>query len=156
MPNFVMWIGIAVAGLAFAAFGSLVIRNALAGRPTNLGLVLGRLRPCPASPNCVCSQESDREHGIEPLAFSGTPDDAIAKLKRTINDIPRTNIVTDKGDYLHVEFTTRLMRFVDDVEFSVDPHNKVIHFRSASRIGYSDLGTNRRRMEEVRTAFNQK
>ncbi len=75
-------------------------------------------------------------------------------MKRAIASMPRTTIVTEEGAYLHVEFRTALFRFTDDVEFVVDPETKQIDFRSASRIGYSDLGTNRRRMEAVRAAYN--
>jgi uncharacterized protein (DUF1499 family) len=147
------WVGIVLAVLVAAGFLSIVVRNLLATRPRSLGLVDGRLRPCPGSPNCVCTQDADAQHAIGPLRFSGTPGEAVARLRAAIESLPRTRIVTDTGGYLHVEFTTRLMRFVDDVEFAVDPKNKVIDFRSASRIGYSDLGTNRRRMEAVRAAY---
>ncbi len=154
MPAIVLWIGLAVAALVMGAFASLVIRNALAARPTDLGLVDGRLRPCPASPNCVCSQDADAMHAIEPLTYSGTAAEAIERLKAAILRMPRTKIVADTGDYLHVEFTTRLMRYVDDVEFAVDHQQKVIHCRSASRIGYSDLGVNRQRIEAIRETYS--
>ena len=65
----------------------------------------------------------------------------------------RAKIITDEGDYLYAEFTSLIFRFVDDVEFSFDDGNKLIHFRSASRLGYSDLGANRKRMEEIRKGF---
>jgi uncharacterized protein (DUF1499 family) len=65
----------------------------------------------------------------------------------------RAKVITDTGDYIHAEFTSRLFRFVDDVEFSFDDTNKLINFRSASRKGYSDLGVNRKRMEEIRKRF---
>ncbi len=156
VPHYIWWIGMVVGVLVVGAFASLVIRNALATRQSDLGIVNGRLRPCPASPNCVCTQDADVEHKIEPLKFSGTPAEAIARLRSVIAEMPRTKIVSEEGNYLHVEFTTRLMRYVDDVEFAVDPHDNAIHFRSASRIGYSDLGTNRRRMEAVRTAFSRR
>jgi len=77
------------------------------------------------------------------------------KLKRVVNKIPRTNVVTAGDNYLHAEFRSRIFRFVDDVEFLVEPEAKRIGFRSASRVGYSDLGVNRRRMEEIRAAFDQ-
>ncbi len=119
-----------------------------------MGLTEGKLRPCPASPNCVCTQASDEEHRIAPLKFEGTAEEALAKLKQVIESMPRTTIVKEDGNYLSVEFRTLVFRFTDDVEFALDPEKKQIDFRSASRIGYSDLGTNRRRMEEVRAAFD--
>ncbi|MCH8150436.1 MAG: DUF1499 domain-containing protein [Planctomycetes bacterium] len=134
---------------------TLAARSAMTKRPTNLGLVDGRLRPCPDSPNCVCTQDADEEHGIEPLRFEGTPAEAMEKLKSVVNRMPRTNLVAAGDNYLHVEFTSLFFRFVDDVEFAVEPESKRIHFRSASRTGYSDLGVNRRRMETIRAAFHQ-
>ena len=65
-------------------------------------------------------------------------------------DLPRAKLVEEDEDYLHYEFTSLLLRFVDDVEFVFDDATRTIHFRSASRTGYSDLGVNRRRMEEIR------
>ncbi|REK05559.1 MAG: DUF1499 domain-containing protein [Planctomycetota bacterium] len=127
----------------------------MAKRPKNLGLVEGRLRPCPDSPNCVCTEATDDEHKIEPLSFEGPPEEAMARLKRVIESLPRTKIVTEKPGYVHVEFTTLIFRFVDDVEFALDEEAGKIDFRSASRVGYSDLGTNRRRMETVRAKFNE-
>ncbi|MGD9723707.1 MAG: DUF1499 domain-containing protein [Pirellulales bacterium] len=156
MGQIASWVGLVIGGLVALGFLSLVVRNLLATRPRTLGVVDGRLRPCPATPNCVCTQDTDAEHAIAPLKFSGTPAEAVTRLKAALATLPRTSIVAERSDYLHVEFTTRLMRYVDDVEFLVDAAGKVIHFRSASRIGYSDLGTNRRRMEAVRAAYESR
>jgi uncharacterized protein (DUF1499 family) len=131
----------------------MVLFNLLSRRPDDLGPVDGKLRPCPNSPNCVSTFAIDDAHKIEPLTFSDSPDAALARLKTVILLQPRVQIVTATDTYLHVEFTTALMRYVDDVEFLVDAAMKVIHFRSASRLGYSDLGANRRRMEKIRRAF---
>jgi uncharacterized protein (DUF1499 family) len=127
--------------------------NLFAGRPDNLGVTDGKLRPCPPSPNCVCTQAEDELHRTEPLTFADSPDAAMARLKTVVLLQPRVRIVTATDTYLYAEFTTALLRFVDDVEFYVDAGQKVIHFRSASRIGYSDLGANRKRMETIRRAF---
>ena len=75
------------------------------------------------------------------------------RLKGVLSALPRTQIVTETDRYLHVEFTTALMRYVDDVEFHFDETTGTIKFRSASRVGDSDLGANRKRMEQVRRAF---
>lgn len=123
-------------------------------RPVNLGVHDGRLAPCPASPNCVCTQAADEAHRIEPLTYTGSAAEALARLRAVLAARPRVRIVTQSENYLHVEFTSRVFRFVDDVEFLLDDEAKAIHFRSASRAGYSDLGVNRRRMEEIRQAFN--
>jgi uncharacterized protein (DUF1499 family) len=127
--------------------------NLFSGRPDNLGAADGKLRPCPGSPNCVSTQAADEFHRIDPLTFEDSPDAAMARLKTALLLQPRVKIVTATDTYLHAEFTTALLRFVDDVEFLIDPQHKVIHFRSASRLGYSDLGANRRRMEAIRRAF---
>ncbi|MBD3672787.1 MAG: DUF1499 domain-containing protein [Planctomycetaceae bacterium] len=121
-------------------------------RPDDLGITNGQLKKCPSTPNCVGSWESpdDGEHFIAPLSVPSSLEKPMAKLREVLNSLPRTTIVSDTDDYLHVEFTTALMRFVDDVEFQWLPSEQVIHVRSASRIGRSDLGTNRTRVEKIR------
>ncbi|MDD1682260.1 MAG: DUF1499 domain-containing protein [Methanoregula sp.] len=114
----------------------------------------GKLAPCPASPNCVSSQSTDKDHGIEPFPFSGTPAEAMADLKRVLSGMPRARVVTVTENYLHAEFTSTLFRFVDDVEFWLDERTRTIHLRSASRVGRSDLGVNRKRIEHLRLAMN--
>lgn len=121
-------------------------------RPTP-GLQAGRLAPCPASPNCVCSHDTDPAHAIAPLPFHGPAPAAMLALKRTIAGRPRVRVVAETPGYLHAEFRTAVFRFVDDVEFQLSEEERVIHVRSASRIGYSDLGTNRRRIEAIRREF---
>ncbi|GDY18926.1 hypothetical protein LBMAG56_02710 [Verrucomicrobiota bacterium] len=118
-----------------------------------VGLHDGRLTPCPSSPNCVCSQDADAAHAIAPLAFRGTAADAMRVLKQVLAGQPRVRVISETPNYLHAEFRTPLCRFVDDVEFLVMESEHVIHVRSASRVGYSDLGTNRRRVEALRREF---
>jgi len=119
-------------------------------RPNNLGVKNGKLAPCPNSPNCVSSQSSDVGHAIAPLSYNSTPEQAIAKLKSVIQSLPRTKIITESKDYLYAEFKSALMGFVDDVEFYLDRKANVIQVRSASRLGQSDLGVNRKRIETIR------
>ena len=121
-------------------------------RPNNLGVTAGKLTACPNTPNCVCSQidKSDTQHYIEPISYSGSSQDTIAKLKGVIQGMERTAIITEEQNYLYAEFTSKLMGFVDDVEFYLDETENVIHVRSASRLGKSDLGVNRQRVEEIR------
>ena len=127
--------------------------SALATRPTNLGVTDGRLAPCPWSPNCVSTQAEDGPHRIEPIRFSGSRNEAMQRLKAVLSSMPRMKVVTEGDDYLYAEATSLIFRFVDDVEFFLDEATKQIHFRSASRVGRSDLGANRQRMERVRKAF---
>lgn len=121
--------------------------------PENSGPIDGQLRGCPQSPNCVSSQSKDAEHYIEPFEFVGTAEDALARLKRVVEQMPRAVVVSTDELYLHAEFTTLVFRFVDDVEFLIDPAAKQIQVRSASRTGHSDFGKNRSRMEQIRAAW---
>jgi uncharacterized protein (DUF1499 family) len=121
-------------------------------RPANLGVTEGKLRPCPQTPNCVNSQTSnlDEQHAIAPLSLTASPSDSWEALKTTIAGQERAEIIQASDRYLYVEFTSALMGFVDDVEFYLDPDAPVIHTRSASRLGESDLGVNRQRIETIR------
>jgi uncharacterized protein (DUF1499 family) len=116
------------------------------------------LPSCPDSPNCVSTlaPSQDSRHAIAPYRFSRTKSDAKAVLKTVIAGLPRTRLVEEDEIYLHYEFTSLLLRFVDDVEFLFDDEAKAIHFRSASRTGYGDLGVNRRRMEDIRSRIEGK
>lgn len=113
----------------------------------------GPLAPCPASPNCVSSQATDAKHHVDPIPYRGDPVAAIRRLQAVIEAMPRTHIVSASDTALRAEFTSRLFRFVDDVDCIVDPPAGAIQIRSASRVGYSDLGANRSRVESIRTAF---
>jgi uncharacterized protein (DUF1499 family) len=134
--------------------GLLGIAGCAGERPNNLGVRGGLLASCPSSPNCVSSQADDERHRIAPLTFTGDPDAALDRLKRVLVRRGDTTIIEDVPDYLRVELRTVL--FVDDGEFLLDRAHKVIHLRSASRLGYSDLGKNRGRMEEIRNDFSDK
>ena len=123
-------------------------------RPTNIGVQAGKLAPCPNTPNCVSSQSLDAQHRIEPLTYKSTPKEAMANLKKVIQNMERTKIITETDNYLYAEFTSKLMGFVDDVEFFLDESAKVIQVRSASRLGQSDLGVNRKRIEDIRAQMN--
>ncbi len=125
-------------------------------RPSNLGVRDGRLAPCPKSPNCVSTDSSmDEKHRMEPILYTTSLAEARDRLAEILRGMPRTRVVTLEEDYLHAECRSRFFGFTDDVEFRFDDANKTIHFRSASRKGYSDLGVNRKRMEQIRERFNQ-
>lgn len=115
-----------------------------------------QLAPCPSSPNCVSTQAQDEQHAIAPLRYQRSKAEAKETLKTIVLSLPRTRLAEEDDTYLRVEFTSLLLRFVDDVEFLFDDEAKTIHFRSASRIGYSDFGVNRRRMEEIRALVEGK
>ncbi len=110
-----------------------------------------RLAPCPDSPNCVSSLEDSEKHSIGSYRYEKTLAEAKAMLKQVFGELSRTELVQEEEISLHYEVRSFLFRFVDDVEILFDDATKTIHFRSASRVGYSDFGVNRKRMEEVRS-----
>ncbi|NJK28822.1 MAG: DUF1499 domain-containing protein [Acaryochloris sp. RU_4_1] len=119
-------------------------------QPNSLGVKNNKLTPCPNTPNCVCSQDPDPGHQVEPLAFEGSSQKAFAKLKSILDELGNAQIITATRNYIYAEFTSNLMGFVDDVEFYLDSKAKVIQVRSASRLGRSDLGANRSRINSIR------
>ncbi|MGA1626734.1 MAG: DUF1499 domain-containing protein, partial [Prochlorothrix sp.] len=97
---------------------------------------------------------ADAVHYIESIALGSTkPGQAIDRLKTIIGGLPRTAVIESTRNYLYVEFTSQLLGYVDDVEFLVDGKTKSVQVRSASRLGQSDLGVNRKRIEQIRKAF---
>ncbi|NEO36419.1 MAG: DUF1499 domain-containing protein [Moorea sp. SIOASIH] len=147
-------VAIVAIGATFALSGESLMKFP-GKQPTNIGIQSsGQLAPCPNTPNCVSSYSQDAEHGIQPLAYNSTPTEAMAKLKIVIENLERTQIIEEKDNYLYAQFTTPLMGFVDDVEFLLDDSSKVIHVRSASRLGKSDLGLNRKRVEIIRAKLS--
>lgn len=122
-------------------------------RPEQLGVSIGRLTECPSSPNCVSSQAGDEAHRIAPLLFKDEPESAFARLKQILVRRGDTTLIEERPGYLRVEFHTLL--FIDDGEFLLDAQQRLIQVRSASRRGYSDLGKNRKRLEEIRQSFNE-
>jgi uncharacterized protein (DUF1499 family) len=131
--------------------GAVLVSAACSATPP--GLVEGRLAPCPSSPNCVCSEHPDERAVIAPLAFPGDPVESFRALVAFLEREPRVELVTVRPDYAHAVFRTRLLRFRDDVELRLDPAARVIHVRSASRVGRSDFGVNRKRIESLRTRW---
>jgi len=135
---------------------SLIMLTGCSGTRPDLGINNEMLMPCPKTPNCVNSQAVDKEHYIEPILFTGTQQEAKDRLLRVLESEKRTKILTAQKNYIRVEFTSALFRFIDDVEFyfSEKPAKEtIIHVRSASRVGYSDLGVNRKRIEQIRNKF---
>jgi uncharacterized protein (DUF1499 family) len=117
------------------------------------GVREGRLAPCAGSPNCVSSDAGDAQHGIAPLALAAPAADAWRAARDAVAALPRTAIVAESAGYLHAECRSALFRFVDDLELHLRDAEGVIAVRSASRVGYSDLGVNRRRVEALRSAL---
>lgn len=132
-----------------------LVKNIFAGNtPDNLGVNDGRLPSCPDSPNCVVSQNADTTHSIAPIAYDTDLATARDTLLKVLSVVPRTQIVEQTDNYIYARSQSRLMGFIDDLEFYFPEDEQVIHLRSASRLGESDLGVNRRRLEQIRLAFN--
>jgi uncharacterized protein (DUF1499 family) len=124
--------------------------------PNNLGMATGQLLACPATPNCVNSKSLDTQHSITPLTYNLlAADDAFKALKTVVQSFKQASLKQETDNYIYAEFTIPIVGFVDDVEFLLDKDRKVIHVRSASRLGESDLGVNRKRIETIRAKFNQ-
>ena len=118
-----------------------------------IGINSDRLEPCPSSPNCVVSVNGDEEHQIDPITYQSDRATAKETLLKVLSVVPRTEVIENTDNYIHAESTSRIFKFVDDVDFYFPEDENVIHLRSASRVGESDLGVNRRRMEQIRLAM---
>ena len=124
-------------------------------RPADLGVRNGKLKAAPSSPNAVSSQATGGYHQIAPLACKGSLEQAMKALKAIVESTPNARIGQMRPDYLYAEYTSALMGFVDDVEFYFPPGGNIIHVRSASRLGHSDFGVNRKRIETIRARLVQ-
>ncbi len=133
----------------------LVVLSVVSRKQPVTGLVDGRLRSCPDTPNCVNSEEEGKPSYVEPLLFKTSPGNSWKIVKDAIQDMGG-KIELENAGYLHATFMTAVFRFVDDVELRMDEKNAVIHVRSASRVGKSDMGLNRKRVDYLRAQFSQK
>lgn len=123
--------------------------------PRKTGIVDGKFYPCPKKPICVSTQasQSDEKHYIKPIELTASTKEVMNKIIKIIRSMKRTKILEQKDNYLRVQFTTALFRFKDDVEVYLDKTEKLIHFKSQSRIGGYDWNANRKRMEDFRKIF---
>jgi len=126
--------------------GLLTLLGCAGDRPSTLGAQDGKLATCPDSPNCVSSFDERESHGIAPIAGN------LAQVRAAVESMKGAQIINEGDGYLYAEFTSSLMGYVDDVEFLASPSEGVSHVRSASRLGYSDMSVNRKRVEEIRAA----
>jgi uncharacterized protein (DUF1499 family) len=147
-----MWNKQRASGFAVVAVLALTTGCSGGRPPSSLGVTEGRLAPCPGSPNCVSSEAAAAEQRVEPLRYDGDAAEARARLLDVLNGMDRARIVQSTDDYVHVEFRSAVFGFVDDVEFYFSPPG-TIQVRSAARIGYSDFGVNRERIETLRVRF---
>jgi uncharacterized protein (DUF1499 family) len=125
-------------------------------RPDDLGITEGQFSPCPSSPHCVSSQTAaGDDHHIDAFDLIMAPEQAWTGLQTVITAMPRTRIITARPDYLHAETQTPTIGFTDDLEFYLDRDDNAIQVRSSSRIGYWDWGTNRNRVEHIRSVLQE-
>lgn len=125
-------------------------------RPSDLGVSSSGLAACPSSPNCVSSDAQDSAHRVPPFQLGEAPASAWQAAREQVSRLPRTRIVNETADYLHAECRSAVFGFVDDLELHLRPGEGVIAVRSAARLGYSDFGVNRRRVELLRTRLLHK
>lgn len=137
---------------------SWIVLAGCSGTRPELGIKNGILMPCPKTPNCVSSQAVDEKHYIEPIQFMGTQEEAQDRIIKIFESEKRIKLVEIRDDYIWAEFRSALFGFTDDVEFYFPESQKgeiLIHIRSASRLGYSDLGVNKKRVEQIRNKLNK-
>ena len=115
---------------------------------------IGQFVDCPDKPNCVSTKSDVTSHKVSPLTYKSSLQEAKNKLIKIVKMLPRSKIINNNESFLHVEFTSQVFRFVDDLEFYFNEAG-IIHFRSSSRIGHSDMGVNRDRVEEIRLLFKK-
>ncbi len=139
-------------------FGYTVMAEASAmaeRQPNILGVVDGALAPMPSSPNAVSSQTPDTGKRVASLPMRGTMAQTRQHILDCLQQMGRNDVKTAQEHYIYTVFVSSIFRFKDDVEFFIDENAQVVHFRSASRVGYSDLGTNRKRYEAFKALYLQ-
>ena len=124
-------------------------------RPVNLGIKEGRLAPCPSTPNCVLSDAADAAHATPGFQLLVPPAEAWRALRVVLESLPRVQIITVTDVYIHAECTSAFFGFVDDLELHLRAAQNIIAVRSASRLGHSDFGVNRKRVEDLRRLLTQ-
>jgi uncharacterized protein (DUF1499 family) len=141
--------------IIFAVFLTLLINLIVPATSwaANLGVESDHLSPCPTSPNCVVSQNGDTQHAIQPILYHIVRDKARETLLKVLTVVPRTEVLEQTDNYIHAISKSRIFKFVDDVEFYFPTNESVIHIRSSSRVGDSDFGVNRTRLEQIRLAL---
>jgi uncharacterized protein (DUF1499 family) len=136
--------------LLIGVAGFMLIQNVSSPK---LGVESGQLKPLSSRPNAVSTQAKSESKRVAAIAFKGSADQYLAKVAAVIDGMPGAEIKQKEGAYLYAVFTTPLMRFRDDVEIFLDDTAQELHFRSASRVGYSDMGANKKRYHAFASAL---
>lgn len=145
--KFLKIIGIVVLVIILVIISSMVIKNNLT--PKAIGITAGQFTPLANTPNGVSSQVTDPSKQVQALPFKDNLETTKKHIKAACESYGQVKIITETDTYMHMVFTTGLMKYHDDVELYFDQTNKVIHYKSQSRIGYSDMGLNRKRYDEI-------
>jgi uncharacterized protein (DUF1499 family) len=138
------------------AFTSLILLTGCTSIPPDLGVKNGQLTPCPEKPNCVNSLATDKSQYVEPILYTGTPVQIENAILKVLSELPNAKATVIEESYIRAEFTSKVFSFIDDVEFYFPDTKSTpinIQVRSASRVGYSDFGANRKRIEQIRSQF---
>ena len=151
-PWFPMIMGL-VGTLLFLLIVSVLTRTFPPSKPETVGLRDNSLQNCGSKPNCVCSLQKDSTHGIAPFQIRENVNSSMEKLSKIIRSMNGARIISNRENYLYAEFKTSFFGFIDDVEFHANESANQIEVRSASRLGYSDLGLNRSRVESIRERY---
>jgi len=117
------------------------------------GFAMDQLTECPNKPNCISSQSQSDYAKINPLDMKDNLENTKNNIIKIMQQLPKTKLIKNEGHYLHFTAKSKLIGFTDDVEFLIDEQNKIIHFKSASRLGYRDFGVNRERLEKIRSMW---
>ena len=125
-------------------------------RPSNLGINDSKLSPCPDTPNCVSSDSTGSNDSISAIKIDSSKPDLWHSIREAVLELPRTIIVSETSDYLHAECKSAFFGFVDDLELHLRASENIIAIRSASRLGSSDFGVNRKRVEQLRNLIANK
>ncbi len=140
-------------GVVALGYAGVLFSTRSAEPPIELGVHDGKLAPCPDKPNCVSSQATDSEHAVSAIRYNGNTAAAKMHLLNVLHDQPRMSLLQVTDNYMHAVFRSATFGFPDDVEFYFDEPAKVIHVRSASRMGYGDMGVNRARVAQLSIAL---
>lgn len=148
---------IVIPALTLAAIVVLFVLGLMSQAGEAKGLVEGKLAKCPNKPNCICTGfEADATHYIDPITIpQGITSEVLTRLKISVRELAGS-IQVENGNYLAATFTSSIFRFVDDLEIRIDSDQKMIHLRSASRVGYRDRGVNKKRVEQLKKLYSMK
>ncbi|SDR24091.1 DUF1499 domain-containing protein [Pseudovibrio sp. Tun.PSC04-5.I4] len=144
-------IAILLVALVVGVTAKMIWQNARV--PAYVGVQDGKFTPLPSSPNAVSSQTDDAARHVEPLPARATQEETKAAIEQTLDEMGKNKLVKSEGPYLHVVFTSAQMSYNDDVVFWIDQDAGFVHYRSQSRVGYSDGGANRARYDSFQRAY---